>query len=47
MEKAKNIAAVMLGSIKSPKKAAASRRNGKLGGAPKGKRKSRKFKGGK
>jgi hypothetical protein len=30
---AKNPAAVALGSIKTPKKAAASRRNGRLGGA--------------
>jgi len=32
--KRKNPAAVALGKIKSPKKAAASRRNGKLGGRP-------------
>ncbi len=32
---ARTAAAFMLGSIKSPKKAAASRRNGKLGGRPK------------
>jgi hypothetical protein len=31
----KNPAAVALGKIKSPKKAAASRKNGKLGGRPK------------
>ena len=30
-----NPAAVALGSIKTPKKAASSRRNGKLGGRPK------------
>jgi hypothetical protein len=33
--KQKNPAAVALGSIKSAKKSAASRRNGKLGGRPK------------
>lgn len=33
--KRKNPAAVALGSMKSPKKAAASRRNGLLGGRPK------------
>lgn len=40
---AKNPAAVALGKIKSPKKAAASRKNGKLGGRPK---KSRARRGG-
>lgn len=34
MEKEKHPAAVALGSIKSAKKAKASRRNGKLGGRP-------------
>lgn len=34
-ERIKNPAAVALGSMKSKKKAAASRRNGKLGGRPK------------
>jgi len=34
----KNPAAVALGSIKSKKKAKASRRNGKLGGRPKKKK---------
>jgi len=34
-DKPKNPAAVALGSIKTPKKAAASRKNGKLGGRPK------------
>lgn len=33
--KRKNKYAVMLGSIKTPKKARASRKNGKLGGRPK------------
>jgi len=35
MKKKKHPAAVALGSIKSAKKAKASRRNGKLGGRPK------------
>jgi len=34
LESTKNPAAVALGSIKSKKKAAASRKNGKLGGRP-------------
>jgi len=34
----KNPAAVALGKIKSPKKARAARRNGKLGGRPKKKK---------
>lgn len=42
----KNPAAVALGSISTPKKARAARRNGKLGGRPKGnshdRRKSRR-----
>ena len=33
-DKSKNPAAVALGKIKTPKKAAASRKNGKLGGRP-------------
>jgi hypothetical protein len=37
----KNPAAVALGKIRSPKKAASSRRNGKLGGRPKGKLRGR------
>jgi hypothetical protein len=36
----KNPAAVAMGKIKSPKKAAAARRNGKLGGRPRGKTKA-------
>lgn len=35
MEKKKNKHAVALGSIKTPKKALSSKRNGKLGGRPK------------
>jgi len=34
MKMSKNPAAVALGKIKTPKKAAASRKNGKLGGRP-------------
>ena len=34
LESTKNPAAVALGKIKTPKKAAASRKNGKLGGRP-------------
>ena len=38
----KNPAAVALGSMTSERKKKSSRENGKLGGAPKGKRKQRK-----
>lgn len=38
----KNPAAVALGSMTSERKKISSRENGKLGGAPKGKRKRRK-----
>jgi len=44
---AKNPAAVALGSIKTPKKAAASRKNGKLGGRPKQKKRALPFADGK
>ncbi len=37
----KNPAAAALGRIKTPKKAASSRRNGKLGGRPKSKKEKR------
>jgi hypothetical protein len=43
MELKKNPAAVALGKIKTPKKAAASRKNGKLGGRPKQKRAGEDF----
>jgi hypothetical protein len=41
----KNPAAVALGKIKSPKKAAASRKNGKLGGRPRKKRSAAQSRG--